>query len=260
MKVVVVTGSTRGIGFGLAREFLRRGCGVVLSSRSAENVGRAAAELAGAFGIDRIFSQPCDVTDPDSVQALWDASRKRFGAIDIWINNAGVSHRQADLAVLPPEDLRLVVETNLLGVLYGSRAAFRGMRERGSGAIYNMEGLGSDGRKMHGLHLYGATKYAVAYITDALAAEAKGSGIIVGAIRPGMVLTELITSQYTGREEDWRKLRRMFRILAADVEDVAPWVAKRVLANRRNGARIRYAGAGGMIKRMIGELFPPKKQ
>jgi NAD(P)-dependent dehydrogenase (short-subunit alcohol dehydrogenase family) len=259
MKVVVVTGSTRGIGFGLVREFLRRGCGTVVSSRKPENVGWAAAELAGEFGNERVFSQACDVTDWESVQALWDAAVRHFGAVDIWINNAGVSHRQADLAAIPLEDLRGVVDTNLLGTIYGARAALCGMRQRGSGAIYNLEGLGSDGRKIQGLHLYGATKYAVAYLTDALAAEAKGSGVIVGAIRPGMVLTELITSQYTGREEDWRRLERMFRILAADVDEVVPWVAQRVLANRRNGARIRYGGMGRMLMRLVRSVLAPKK-
>jgi NAD(P)-dependent dehydrogenase (short-subunit alcohol dehydrogenase family) len=250
MKVVVITGSTRGIGFGLATEFLRRGCGVVISSRSAENVGQAAAGLADVFGSELVFDQVCDVTDYASVESLWDASVKRFGAVDIWINNAGISHRQADLAAIPPEDLRMVVETNILGTLHGARAAMLGMRERG-GAIYNLEGLGSDGRRMKGLHLYGATKYAVAYLTNSLADEAKGSRVIVGAIQPGMVLTELITSQYTGREADWRRLERMFRIIAAEVDEVAPWVADKVLANRRNGARIRYGSMGRMILRMI---------
>ncbi len=250
MKVVVITGSTRGIGFGLAMEFLRRDCGVVISSRSAENVGQAAAGLADIFGSELVFDQVCDVTDYASVESLWDASVKRFGAVDIWINNAGISHRQADLAAIPPEDLRMVVETNILGTLHGARVAMLGMRERG-GAIYNLEGLGSDGRRMQGLHLYGATKYAVAYITNALADEAKGSRVIVGAIQPGMVLTELITSQYTGREADWRRLERMFRIIAAEVDEVAPWVVEKVLANRRNGARIRYGSVGRMFLRMI---------
>jgi NAD(P)-dependent dehydrogenase (short-subunit alcohol dehydrogenase family) len=260
MKIIVITGSTRGIGFGLAREFLRRDCSVALSSRSPQNVGLAAAGLAAEFGSEFVFSQPCDVTRFDSVQALWDASVKHFGSVDIWINNAGISHRQADVTAISPEDLQAVVDTNLLGALYGSRVAMRGMRERGSGAIYNLEGLGSDGRRMQGLHLYGLTKYAVAYLTDSLADEAKGSGVIVGAIRPGMVLTELITSQYTGREEDWRRLRGMFRIIASEVDEVAPWVAKRVLANRRNGTRIKYGGMWKMMGRLVHMYLSPKQE
>lgn len=256
MTVVVVTGSSRGIGFGLAREFLRRGCAVAVCSRRAEAVDRAAAGLAEGFGTDNLLARTCDVTDADAVQSLWDASVSRFGAVDIWINNAGIGHRTSALADLEPRELRAVVETNLLGLIYGCRTAVRGMRSRGRGAIYNLEGLGSDGRRMRGLGLYGATKRAVAYLTDSLADDLKGSGVIIGAIRPGMVLTELITSQYTGREEEWRKLQRMFRILAADVEEVAPWVAGRVLANRRNGARIRYGGAGRMLARLVRNPFP----
>jgi NAD(P)-dependent dehydrogenase (short-subunit alcohol dehydrogenase family) len=218
-------------------------------------VGWAAAELATEFGNTCIFGQPCDVTDFDSVQALWDSAAKRYGKIDIWINNAGISHRQIDLAAIPPEDLRAVVATNILGTLHGASVAMRGMRAQGNGAIYNLEGLGSDGRHMRGLNLYGMTKYGVTYLTDGLAQEAKGSGVIVGAIRPGMVLTELITAQYTGRDEDWRRMQRVFRIIASDVKDVAPWVAERVLANRRNGARIQYGGMLRILGRMITSGF-----
>jgi len=260
MKVVVITGSTRGIGFGLAREFLRRECGIVISGRTADRVGWAVAELAAEFGSNCIFGQPCDVTDFASVQALWDAAAKRYGRIDIWINNAGISHRQIDLAAIPPEDYRALVSTNILGTLYGASVAMRGMRTQGGGAIYNLEGLGSDGRHIQGLNLYGMTKYAVTYLTDSLSAEAKGSGVIVGAIRPGMVLTELISSQYTGRDEDWRRMQKVFRIIASDVKDVAPWVAKRVLANRRNGARIQYNSIWRMAGRIIKNLGGAKKE
>jgi NAD(P)-dependent dehydrogenase (short-subunit alcohol dehydrogenase family) len=259
MKVVVITGSTRGIGFGLARELLRRDCGIVVSGRKAETVGWTVAELAAVFGANCIFGQACDVTDFASVQALWDSAAKRYGRIDIWINNAGISHRQIDLAAIPAEDQQSVVATNILGTIYGASVAMRGMRAQGGGAIYNLEGLGSDGRHMRGLNLYGMTKSAIAYLTDGLAREAKGSGVIVGAIRPGMVLTELITAQYTGRDEDWRRMQRVFRIIASDVKDVAPWVAERVLANRRNGARIQYATIPRMAGRMIKNLLGTKK-
>jgi NAD(P)-dependent dehydrogenase (short-subunit alcohol dehydrogenase family) len=260
MKIIVITGSTRGIGFGLARELMRRDCGIVISGRKAETVGWAVAELAAEFGTHCIFGQACDVTDFASVQSLWDSTAKRFGKIDIWINNAGISHRQIDLAAIPAEDLQAVVNTNILGTLFGASVAMRGMRAQGGGAIYNLEGLGSDGRHIRGLNLYGTTKYAVAYLTDALAAEAKGSGVIVGAIRPGMVLTELITSQYTGRDEDWRRMQRVFRIIASDVKDVTPWVAERVLANRRNGVRLEYSSMLRIAGRMIKNLLGPKKE
>jgi NAD(P)-dependent dehydrogenase (short-subunit alcohol dehydrogenase family) len=251
MKAIVITGSTRGIGFGLAKEFLKRGCAVAIAGRNADALSLAVAELVSGHSLNNVYGQVCDVTDFDSLQQLWDASERRFGRVDIWINNAGISHRQADIPMLTAEDLRAVIGTNILGTLYGASVAMRGMRARGGGAIYNLEGLGSDGRRMRGIHLYGMSKYAVSYITDALADEAEGSGVIVGAIRPGMVLTELITTQFTGREADWRRLQRMFRIVASSVEEVAPRIAAGVLANKRNRARIR---AGGMM-RMLGRII-----
>jgi hypothetical protein len=74
-----------------------------------------------------------------------------------------------------------------------------------------------------------------------------------------MVLTELITAQYTGRDEDWRRMQRVFRIIASDVKDVTPWVAERVLSNRRNGVRISYSSMLRMAGRMIKNLGGQKK-
>ncbi|MBP7689770.1 MAG: SDR family NAD(P)-dependent oxidoreductase, partial [Thermoflexales bacterium] len=87
-KTIVVTGSTRGIGFGLAHEFLQRGCRVVVNGRSQSAVDQAMSDLAGRHGADRVGGFPADMTVYEQVQTLWDQSIKRFGCIDIWINNA----------------------------------------------------------------------------------------------------------------------------------------------------------------------------
>ena len=92
MKCVVITGSTRGIGFGLAREFLRRGRRVLVCGRNAETTEKAVLALA-EYGAE-VFGQACDVTQLEQVQALWDAATARFGKVDIWINNAGLSTRR----------------------------------------------------------------------------------------------------------------------------------------------------------------------
>ena len=242
MKTVAITGSTRGIGYGLADSFLALGCSVAISGRAQENVERAVAALASKHGAERVFGQPCDVTQPDQVQALWDAARAHFGKIDVWINNAGISHPQMDFWEQPPEQIQAVVETNLVGAMVGAKVALRGMQEQGFGSLYNVEGLGSDGRKLEGLTLYGSTKYALRYLTDALAAETKGTPVLVGAIRPGMVVTHLLTHQYEERPEDWEQAKRIFNILADRVETVTPWLAQKVLANNKNGVRIKYQG------------------
>jgi NAD(P)-dependent dehydrogenase (short-subunit alcohol dehydrogenase family) len=196
------------------------------------------------------------VTQFDQVQALWDAAKARFGRVDIWINNAGISLPQCSVCELPPDQIKAIVETNTLGAIYGARVAIKGMMEQGYGAVYNMEGLGSDGRKIQGLIPYGTTKYALAYLTDALADEVKGTPVIVGAIRPGMVVTDLITAQYVDRPADeWVDARRIFNILADRVESVTPWLAARILDNRKNGARINWLTPGKVMWRFVSAPF-----
>lgn len=251
MKTIVVTGSTRGIGYGLADAFLARGCSVTISGRHQASVDEAASKLAATHGTERVFGHPCDVTDLQQVQGLWDASRARWGPIDIWINNAGIAHAQTDLWAQAAEEMAAVVETNIIGTLYGARVALTGMLEQGSGSLYNMEGLGSDGRRVEGLTVYGTTKYGLRYLTEALVEETKGTPVIVGALRPGMVLTDLLTKQYEDRPEDWERAKRIFNILADRVETVTPWLADRVLANTRHGARFRWLSRGKVMGRFL---------
>ena len=232
MKIIVVTGSTRGIGYGLADSFLALGCAVTVSGRTPEAVEKAVTELSAKHQADRVFGQPCDVTDFDQVQALWDAAKARFDKVDIWINNAGLSNPQMDFWELPPERIQAVVSTNLIGAMYGSRVALRGMIDQGFGGLYNMEGLGSDGRKVDGLALYGTTKSGLRYLDESLAQETKGTSVLAGALSPGMVVTDFLTKQYENRPpEDWENAKRVFNILADRVETVTPWMAQRVLAN-----------------------------
>lgn len=238
MQVIVITGSTRGIGYGLARSFLALGCQVFVSGRSAATVDKAVAELAAQAAADRLGGQPCDVTQPEQVQALWDAAQARFKRVDIWINNAGLGQMAEALWKLKPEVFKAVVETNLLGSLYGARVAIEGMLAQGFGALYNLEGFGSDGRTMTGLNLYGCTKFALRYLTDALTQEMRDTPLIIGALQPGMVATDMVTKPYADRQDEWRRLLPIFNLIAQRVEVVAPRLARQILANRKSGARL----------------------
>jgi len=240
MKTIVITGSTRGIGYHLADAFLARGCQVVVSGRTAEAVAQAVADLSARHEAGRVSGHPCDVTCFEEVQALWDAAQARFGTVDVWINNAGIGHAQTDFWDYSPALIQAVVETNVTGAMYGARVALAGMRAQGAGSIYNMEGLGSDGRWVEGLTVYGTTKAALAYLTDSLAREVEGTPIVAGALRPGMVVTDMLLVQYEDRPEDWERAKRVFNILADKPETVTPWMADKVLANEKNGARFKY--------------------
>lgn len=256
MKTVAITGSTRGIGYGLAGSFLGLGCAVVISGRTPAGVEQALTRLASKYEAARILGHPCDVTQREQVQALWDAAQAHFGAIDIWINNAGTAHPQLDFWDCSPEQIQAVVNTNVIGAMYGAQVALRGMLDQGSGSFYNMEGLGSDGRRVDGLTLYGTTKCALRYLTDALVEEMRGTPVLVGALRPGMLLTDLVTGQYAGRpEEEWQAARRIFNILADRVETVAPWLAQKVLANTRTGVRITWLTRRKVMGRFLAAPF-----
>ena len=254
-KTVVITGSTRGIGYGLAEAFLSQGCSVTVSGREVETVEKTVADLKSRFKVERVFGTACDVTNPDQVQVLWDKSIERFGKVDIWINNAGWSGEPGMVWERPDEELSSVIATNLLGTVYGSQTAMQGMLAQGFGAIYNMEGMGSDGRKHAGLTMYGTSKYAVHYFTESLALEAKNTPIIVGSLRPGMVVTGLITERYKDRPEEWVRVKKIFNIIADTVENVSPWLANRMLSNQKNGAVLNYSSTWKLLWRLVSQPF-----
>ena len=255
MKVVVITGSSRGIGFGLASAFIERHCGVVVSGATMESTQNAVSTLAQSAEKDQIVGVSCDVRQHDQVQALWDRAVTAFGKVDVWINNAGLSGPSRKLWEQEPEDLQQVVATNLLGVLYGSRVAVRGMLAQGFGQIYSLEGLGSDGRWVPGLSLYGTMKYGLKYLNDALIKETRETSIIIGALRPGMVVTDLIVDPYRHRPQDWKRVKPIFNIIADRVEVVTPWLADRILGNHKTGVRFNYSPAWRLLLRFLSTAF-----
>ena len=258
-KHIVITGSTHGIGYGLAEEFLRLGCSVTVSGRTAESTARAAGQLAARYEAARVLGEACDVTDAGQLDSLWGTSASRFGRVDIWVNNAGFPGEMHMIWEYPAHEVQSVIDTNLVGSINGSKVAMQGMMKQGRGAIYNMEGMGSDGRKHGGLTLYGTTKYAVHYFTESLAMEAKGSPVIVGSLRPGMVATGLLRDRYKDRPEDWERAKKIFNILAEPVDVVTPWLAKKMLSNRRNGAVLSYSSTLKLLWRFAASPFVKRR-
>jgi NAD(P)-dependent dehydrogenase (short-subunit alcohol dehydrogenase family) len=237
-RVVVVTGGTRGIGHGLVKEFLARGAQVVFCGRSHEAVEKAEQE----FGSPNVHGVVADVTDREAVQRLWDAAVARFGRVDIWINNAGMSPSRKKIWELEPSLIDQTVALNLGGVLHTSAVALAGFLAAGSGALWNMEGFGSNGMRQPGLTTYGATKRAVTYVTDSLAKEVAGTPVTVHHLSPGMVVTDLLTHDYS--PEELAKAKKIFNILADRVETVTPWLVDQVLKGGRNGSRAAWLTQG----------------
>jgi short-subunit dehydrogenase len=255
LKNVVITGSTRGIGFGLAREFLKRDCSVTISGRKQADVDAAVEKLSLITSASSLQGIACDVTNPAQVQALWEKARLTFGKVDIWINNAGISHQQLPYWELAPEEVGKIITTNIIGLMYGCTTAVNGMRQQGYGAIYNMEGLGSNGMKIRGLSVYGTTKAAVKYFSEALRKDLAGLPILIGELLPGMVITDLITGQQAGDREGWKKNKKVYNILANREEVVTPWLVHKMLSNNRTNAKLQYVSTFRLIGQLLAAVF-----
>jgi NAD(P)-dependent dehydrogenase (short-subunit alcohol dehydrogenase family) len=255
MKIVVITGSTRGIGYGLAEEFLKRGHAVAISGRSQGSVDRAVEKLAAGYGSDRIHGQPCDVTSIEQVETLWDSTFRRFGRLDIWINNAGLGNKYRPAWEQDLSQMEAIVKTNLLGAMFGTSIAYRRMVEQGHGQIYIMEGFGSDGRMRKGLTFYGSSKAGLDYFAWSWVNEMPDdSPVIVGSLSPGMVTTDLLTDAYDDPEA-FKQSQKIFNIIGDKVETVTPWLVERILENDKNGAKIKWLTRSKVLWRFATAAF-----
>lgn len=255
MRNIVITGSTRGIGFGLADAFLARGCRVVVNGRAPASVQRALTELSQRHLEEHMAGFAASVNDYEQVQALWNFATEQWGSIDIWINNAGVGHETDSFWDIKPEDAKAVTETNVLGTFYGAKVAMQGMVKQGGGQIYNMEGFGSRGNVRPGMSLYGTSKAAIHYLTKAMVEEAEGSAVLVGSLAPGMVMTDLVLDRFKDDPESLDNYKRIFNIIADSVDNVSAWLADHILSNQKHGARLDYLPPVKMAGRFLMSPF-----
>ena len=241
MKNVVITGSTRGIGLCMAMEFLRAGCSVTISGRC-ENLTPEASAALKPFEGKYIYLQ-CNVQDKAQLKNLWDVSLERWGLIDIWINNAGQNTPHVLSWETGESHTENIIKTNIIGMVYGSQVAAAGMIKQGHGAIYSMEGLGSNNMIQSKTILYGTTKHALTYFMKGLAKELEGTGVIAGRLSPGMMLTDFITKAPDGEPSEVisnKKFIRLFNILADKPETVAKFFIPLMLSNTRNDKQIAW--------------------
>jgi NAD(P)-dependent dehydrogenase (short-subunit alcohol dehydrogenase family) len=261
LKNIVITGSTRGIGFCMAREFLKSGCRVTVSGRSEKS--REAVMKAFSSFRDQVVFIACDVKSKSQLEHLWDESVKKWGSVDCWINNAGQNCPHAVVHETGTAYVDAVIDTNIKGMIFGSQVAAKNMMAQGSGQIWNMEGLGSNNMIIEKTILYGTTKAALTYFTKGLAKELAGTPVLAGRLSPGMMLTDFITKTPDGEKstvtED-KQFRQTFNILADKPETVAAFFIPRILSNTKNNAQIvwltsaKAAGrfmTSGLIKRKL---------
>ncbi|KAL6769201.1 NYC1 [Auxenochlorella protothecoides x Auxenochlorella symbiontica] len=246
---VVITGSSRGIGKALAREFLRAGDRVVVTSRSLADAQAAAAALVGegVGGAPRsVIGLACDVGDAGSVEALAGAAMHQLGGVDVWINNAGTSGGFQMFKEQSLEVMESVVRTNLVGCLLCTRVALRTLGSQPTGGhVFNMDGAGAGGGPTPGFATYGATKAGIAQLLESVVRERagkaggrEGGGAALHNLSPGMALTDLLLAGATPGT------KAAFNVLCEQPETVAAHLVPRMraLAARRSagGQYLRY--------------------
>jgi 3-oxoacyl-[acyl-carrier protein] reductase len=184
-RVAVVTGAAQGIGLAIARAFVAEGAQVVIGDINAE-AARTAAESLGA-GV--CLAEACDVTDEVAVQRLLDCAVDRFGALDIMVNNAGIT-RDATMRKMTTDDFDTVIAVHLKGCWNGTRLAAGIMRDAGSGSIINVSSI-SGKVGFFGQTNYSAAKAGIVGLTKAAAKEVAAAGVRVNAIQPGLIRTAM---------------------------------------------------------------------
>jgi glucose 1-dehydrogenase len=232
-KVAVITGSTRGLGFAMARAFGREGAAVVVSSRSAAAVERAVLELKQNGS--RASGLACDVSDLEQVRALARLAVDTYGRIDIWVNNAGIAGPYGPTAAISPEKFVSVLNTNITGAYYGSTTALRYFIPQHSGKLINILGRGDD-RPVPMQNAYASTKTWSLAFTRALAKENEGSGVQIIAFNPGLMDTELMSQvvAVSGYEARLKPLETVMR-LWANPPDVAAKKAVWLASSQTDG-------------------------
>ena len=187
-KVIVITGSTRGIGRAIAEACAARGAKVVVSSRNKESVREAISDLqAKGYAVGGI---PCDVSGPEQLEQLLARALSLWGQVDVWINNAGLSGGIRFLEDMEPIEIADIANTKITGLLAESRLALTQFRKQEQGTLVNISGLGGKGEAAPYSTVYASTKAAVSSNTRSLSKEKQGPGFSVFAVIPGMVTTE----------------------------------------------------------------------
>lgn len=266
-KVVVITGSTQGLGYGYAQAFLQRGHHVVVSGRQQSAVDAAIDRLEAdaVVGGGAAIGQACEVADLEQVRSLWDFAVRSFGPVDIWLHNAGYARTGVGFAETSPAEIAAMVRTNVIGSQNAAQVAVAGMsaQPQGGKLYLTLGGGGASGRVVPGMSVYSTTKRAVKYFADSLVKErrkAKDDRVLVGTISPGVNITEgLLREMRALPEAERAKALRQVGFIGEHVSTTAPWIVDRILAGTRQGEDITWLTTGKLLGRGLGMLLGRKR-
>jgi NAD(P)-dependent dehydrogenase (short-subunit alcohol dehydrogenase family) len=219
-RTAVITGASRGIGAALASHWTARGLRVGLCARSPSVLPEGENVVMGRL----------DVTDEKALAAFVARVEDRFGAIDCWVNNAGVLEPMAMLRDVEAADFRRHVDVNLIGVFLGTRAYVRHLRARGRGGVLINLSSGAAGSAYAGWSPYCAAKAAVERLTECVQLEEAEIGLRAHAVAPGVVDTAMQALIRATPAERFPSLPRFLELARDDRFNTPGFVAERLLA------------------------------
>jgi len=201
-KTVLVTGSTRGIGRAIAEEFAKHGANVIVSGTVKERAEEVAKELAEKYGV-KTLGVEMDVSNPESVENAFKEINAAFGGVDILVNNAGIT-RDTLFLRMKPEDWQKVLDVNLTGTFLVTKQVVRHMTKKRWGRIINISSVvGFTGNV--GQVNYATTKAGLIGFTKSLAKELAPRNILVNAVAPGFIETDMTETLKDEIKESYKK-------------------------------------------------------
>lgn len=224
--LVCITGASSGIGAACAEVFAREGCRLLISARRIDRLERLAQSLRENYGTE-IHTHCLDVRSQAEVEQQFRTLDRAWQQVDILVNNAGLARGFAHVQDGTVTDWEEMIDTNVKGLLYVSRALLPGMVARQRGHIINLGSIAGHQVYPNG-NVYCATKFAVGAITQGMKMDLLGTGVRVAAVSPGLVHTEFSEVRFHGdKERAAQTYARMRPLSAEDVAETVLWVATR---------------------------------
>ena len=242
-KTVVITGSARGLGFEMAKCFRKKNFNVVICDLFKQDIEKARKEILKINGRGLVDALVCDITKEEDIIKLISNTKKKFGKIDMWVNNAGVNQPDKLIWEMSKDEIDRMIDIDLKGTILASKLIMKEMVEQDSGAIYTVEGHGSNDAIIPGLSIYGTAKRGVTYFVSALAKEAEVSkkDIIVGKLSPGIMITDFLVNAFRDKKiEISNKNKRVYNILGDYPDVVVKYLVNRMINNTSNNVRIKW--------------------
>ncbi len=223
-KIIIITGGSKGIGFGIAEALKRENSTVVIASRDKNNL----ENIANMNGLDYF---PCDVTKEEEVTKLSQYVIEKYGSYDIWINNAGMMTKSMDFLETDVTDVKKMFEVNFFGYLYGAKESLKHFLPKNEGVLLNINSSSAlEGKK--DIIGYSASKYAVKGLTDGLEKYLSGKNILQINVYPGGVQTDLHKTNNPTNFQDYFSVEYVTKIIVDNLLKDTPEKELKILRNK----------------------------